>query len=78
MSRSTVASLEARIIALETEIAALRAQLSAKPAPRRAWQPSPKFLAAGEEYLRRRAAGEDVVVRGGVCVLRNEPQDTPF
>ncbi len=71
MAKSTIASLEARIIALETELAVLRTQ---SPAPRRGpWQPSSQLQAAKQEFLRRKAAGEAVVIRGGKCVLQNEP-----
>lgn len=64
MAKPTIASLEERIAALEAAFAALKAQ------PRRTgrWQPSAQQQNARAEYLRRTAAGERVVVRGGKCV----------
>ncbi len=80
MAKSTIASLEARIVALETELAALRAQNSA-PRPRR-WEPSQSAQQLKAEYLRRKAAGENVVIRSGKGVLTHEPKpdfaDPPF
>lgn len=66
MAKSTIASLEARIIALETELAALRAQNSA-PRPRR-WEPSQSAQQLKAEYLKRTAAGERVKIQSGAVV----------
>ena len=62
--------------ALVSEHRALRAEcdaLKAKTASRGPWRPSQQYEDTKAEYLRRRAAGERVVVRGGKCV----PVDAP-